>query len=144
MKKFLTDIFVLGGAYLILSVLVAFVDKNGLYSLDSSLSLALIVLIIVRIFSKPFSLIEKFKSKFPIISLYLASIGWTAFIFNPISFVMGIISGYQVEKAAYNNVKLNAVPLWEEFVAVQYAQWTMIICSLLIATGTILYKRKRS
>lgn len=136
MKEKLVQISMLSGFYLIISFFLGLFDNDFLSMLDIVLLFALIVWIVVLFFIKPLNFLNRFRNKFPKISIYLISVGWTICLLFPILLLGGVL-GYNAAMAKYNGTVYDGENIQLIFGWLLVIDLFAVAASLVVATVII-------
>ncbi len=146
MKEKLVQLLMLSGFILLLLFTLEWLEVEALGLLSIILLFVPLVLSMIFPFIKPFKSLNKFKEKFPKITIYLVSIGWTI-CFVYITTILAGVAGYNTAMAKYHGLEYDSSTLVFVSQCLIVGNFFAVIVSLLVATALVgkkIFKDRKS
>ncbi|MBO5039406.1 MAG: hypothetical protein J6C85_08170 [Alphaproteobacteria bacterium] len=133
MKSHIKDILLLGGIYFIGSTVLAFFPTLNIA--DTIWLLLAVIALIILIFKKRLSFLEKLKNTLPRLSFFLTAIGWLPYVATSVSFLL----------LAIHLIFTNQIPLYllqNIYIISEYIYAALFLLSLIYAAYRVFYKKE--
>ena len=137
MKICKTELLLLGGTYQILFMLISMFDNAIAFSLASMLYILfwISVLALSLAFVNSWNFIHNLNSKFPRLSVFLASIGWIPYFQAIYALTSSITDYYYTSPDSLTIILNNYMPVYDVYMS-------LIVLSLFYAIYKVFYKKE--